>query len=105
MFGCGEGLAPGALGVGREVAEAAFGLRADRLLHSDDFDLGALEVARRMSSAARAWVLGGVGVFGLLGPLVFVHLRMPGFSGSGRVHTLPSTPETVRLGVFDTTLS
>jgi acetamidase/formamidase len=114
VFGCGEAVAPGALGFGGEVAEAAYRLRADRLRNSDDFDPDALDWARRARREARAWVLGGLGVLGLLGPLVG-QLRMSGgggsgsgsgsrASGNGRVHTLPSTPETVRLGVFDTTL-
>ncbi|MGI9146996.1 MAG: acetamidase/formamidase family protein [Chloroflexota bacterium] len=97
-----------------DVSEAAFGLRADRLLNSDELDLEALDWTRRARAEARAWLLGGVGVFGLLAS-VAGHLRLgaggSGGSGSGawsggdgRVHTLPSTPETVRLGVFDTTL-
>jgi acetamidase/formamidase len=100
VFGCGDAFGTGDLGFGAEVAAAAFSLRADRLRNSDDFDRDALD--------------------GLLGARLFPgHFRMSGGGGGGggsgsgsgsgssghaRVHTLPSTPETVRLGVFDTTL-
>jgi acetamidase/formamidase len=108
VFGCGEALAPGALGFGREAAEAAFGVRADRLLNSDELDRGVLEMARRARSEARLWLLGGVGLLGLLGPWLgqvkIAGGNGGGGGGGGRVHTLPSTPETVRLGVFDATL-
>jgi len=106
VFGCGESVAPGALGFGSEVAEAAYRLGADRLGNSGVFDLDALDWARRLRRDARAWLLGGVGWLGLLAPL-----RMsarggggPGAPVNGRVHTVPSTSETVRLGVFDSTL-
>lgn len=113
MFGCGDALAPGALSFGAAVSEAAFGVRADRLLHSDDLDLDVLDRSRRARAEARTWLLGGVAVLGLLGSLTgqrrmsgggFGSGSGPGSSGNGRVHTLPSTPETVRLGLFDATL-
>jgi acetamidase/formamidase len=123
VFGCGDALAPGGLGFRGDVAEAGFGVSADRLRHSGEFDLEALDWARQARANARPWLLGGVGVLGLLGSLGSLagHLRMSsggaggsgsgsgsnsgsGSSGNGRVHTVPSTPETVRLGVFDTTL-
>jgi len=109
VFGCGEAGAPGALGFGAQVAEAAFGQRADRLLNSGAFDLDALDWARRLRREARAWLLGGVGLLGLLAPLPMSlggagGAGGPGAPGGGRVHTVPSTPETVRLGVLDATL-
>jgi acetamidase/formamidase len=107
VFGCGEALAPGALGYSAAVAEGAFGVRADRLLNSDELDRGVLEMARRARGEARLWLLSGVGLLGLLGPLLG-HLKISGTNGggggSGRVHVLRSTEETVRLGVFDATL-
>jgi acetamidase/formamidase len=110
VFGCGEAGAPGALGFCGDLAEAAYGLRADRLRHSGVFDLDALDWARQVRREARTWLLGGVGLLGLLTSL---RLSAGGHGGSGpgaqsttngRVHTVPSTPETVRLGVFDSTL-
>jgi acetamidase/formamidase len=114
MFDCGEPLHPGSLGFAAEVAQAGFPLRADRLRNLGDLDRDALDWTQQTRRRAHNWLLGGAGVFGLLGPL-FGHLSMSGGSGSGggapswpgaigRVHRLPSTAETVRLGVFDSTL-
>jgi acetamidase/formamidase len=108
VFGCGDALAPGRLGFARQVSEAAFGLGADRLLHADELDRGRLERAREARLSAGAWLLGGVGVLGLLGS-VWGQLHVPNGGGSGpvgggRLHHLPSTPATVRLGVFDSSL-
>lgn len=76
---------------------AAFRARADRLAHADDLDPDALARAHageRVSaptdgrdSALRRWPV-----------------AVAGGSAGGRVWEIPSTPETVRLGVFDTTL-
>ena len=47
MFGCGESLSGlGALGFAAEVADAGFGLRADRLRNLDELDRDALDWAR-----------------------------------------------------------
>src|SRR4030081_1620331 len=107
MFGCGDSVAPGALGFERDVAAAAFGARADRLRHWDGLDRDVVDWAYEMRQRAKAILLGGAGLLSLLGPLMMV-----GSGGgaprsrerAGRVHVLPSTPETVRLGVFDSTL-
>jgi acetamidase/formamidase len=111
VFGCGEPAFPGGLGFQAQVAEAAFAPRADRLRQSEWLDLEALEWARATRQGARALLVGGVGVFGLLGASLgqlTSTAHAGGRSGRrtarGRVHTVPSTPETVRLGVFDTTL-
>jgi acetamidase/formamidase len=108
VFGCGDVLAPGALAFSTHVSEAAFGPRADRLLNADDFDHETLQRARRARADARTWLLGGVGLLGLLGGHLHLSSGRSGTSGGttggGRVHTVPSTPETVRLGVFDATL-
>ena len=107
MFGCGDSVAPGALGFQRDVAAAAFGARADRLRHWDGLDRDVVDWAYEMRQRAKAILLGGAGLLSLLGPLMVVgsgggapRSREP----AGRVHVLPSTPETVRLGVFDSTL-
>jgi acetamidase/formamidase len=102
------------VGYSADVAEAGFGLRRDRLYHLGELDRDALDWARQVRRRARTWLVGGVGLFGALGPLVN-QLSLSagggggggsnaGSGGVGRVHSLPSTPATVRLGVFDSTL-
>ena len=104
MFGCGESsLEP--LGFSADVVPAC-GL--DRVRHADGLNRDVLDWLYEARLRARAFFLGGVGVLGLLGPL----LTTLGSGGSrqspddpiGRLHVVPSTPETVRLGVFDSTL-
>jgi acetamidase/formamidase len=98
------------------VAEAGFRLRADRLYEFGDLDREALDWAREMRHRAQSWLLSGVGLFGALGPFMG-HLNLAAGGGSnrggsqesqgsrvGRIHVVPSTSETVRLGVFDSTL-
>jgi len=118
VFGCGEPLFGGALGFAAEAAEAGFAPRADRLYRGDDLDREALDWARAARQRARNWLLGGVGQFGALRPLVNqLSLAVTGGGGAnagsggaggptrvGRIHVVPSTSETVRLGVFDSTL-
>ena len=113
MFGCGESLSGrGSLGFAAEVAEAGFRQRADRLRTLGDLDRDALDWAREARHRARNWLLSGVGVFGALGPFMGqLSLTSTGGDGSsrrvdavGRIHVVPSTSETVRLGVFDSTL-
>ena len=115
MFGCGESLSGGgALGFAADVAEAGFELRADRLLKLGDLDRDAVDWARQARHRARSWLLGGVGLFGAVGPFLG-HLSLASNGGGsargsgsesrvGRIHIVPSTSETVRLGVFDSTL-
>ncbi len=114
MFGCGEPLVGGSLGFAADVAEAGFGLRADRLLKLGDLDRDAVDWARHARHRARSWLLGGVGLFGAVGPFLG-HLSLASNGGGsargsgsesrvGRIHIVPSTSETVRLGVFDSTL-
>jgi acetamidase/formamidase len=113
VFGCGEALVNGELGFSGAVSEAAFGLSADRLRHSDWLDRDAFDLTREARRRARSWLLRGIGVFGLLSPLspLLGQLSLAstgplggGGSHRGRTHTVPSTSETVRLGVFDSTL-
>src|SRR5258708_1731083 len=105
MFGCGDALAPGALGFSRDVAPAAFAVRADRLRHSDFLERDAIDWAYEIRRRARSFFLGGAGLFGLVAPFMTVSSGGSAAGRDGRVHTLPSTPETVRLGVFDSNLS
>ena len=86
--------------------------RADRLRTLGDLDRDAVDWAREARHRARSWLLSGVGVFGALGPFMGqLSLTSTGGGGSskrmdsvGRIHVVPSTSETVRLGVFDSTL-
>jgi acetamidase/formamidase len=110
VFGCGEVLAPGFFGFHSDVSEAAYSLRADHLDHSGNFDPGVIDASRRVRAEAHSWRLGGLGVLGQLrfsggGGGAGGGGGGSGSTGNGRVHTLPSTPETVRLGVFDATLN
>ena len=93
MFGCGEALASGNL---LSLSERAYGLSADRLRHWDGLDRDALDWARELRLRAGVWLASAFGGGG--GGTA----RPP--SATGRVHHVPSTPETVRLGVFDSTL-
>jgi acetamidase/formamidase len=116
MFGCGEPVVDRAIGFHPTVAEAVFGPRADRLRHDDWFDRDALDLAREARQRARGIFLSGLGLVAALGPLAG-RLGMSALGGGGgpagstaratggRVHTIPSTTETVRLGVFDSTLN
>lgn len=85
MFGCGDSFDP-TLRYGDDVARALWHRRADRLLHMDSLDQAALDSLLSPHSVALAFA-------------------SPTTSApTGRVHTIPSTHETVRLGVFDATL-
>jgi acetamidase/formamidase len=120
MFGCGESIGRGSFMFRDEVAGAAYLPRADRLRHMDCIDRDSLEAALDGRGRARRALLAAGGVLGLLaavGPAfaTFAEPRgsdpraqPPAASASaqttGRVHTVPSTSATVRLGVFDATL-
>src|SRR5205823_3942390 len=94
------------------VVEAGYASSADRLRHTDGLNPDVLEWLRELRRRARSLVLAGVGAFGVLGAPLAMSFGNVGGSSSGqssqdrigRLHTLPSTPETVRLGVFDSTL-
>ena len=126
MFGCGESVGRG-FRFADEVAAAAWRPRqADRLQHIDEINQATLDELRAVRSRepgvlqathqhGRRLLLAAGGVLGLLaaiGPLFSAFAASPrsggggggGQGSSGRVHTLPSTNQTVRLGVFDTTL-
>ena len=119
MFGCGESVGRGSFLFRDAVAEAVYPPQADRLRHMDGIDQDRLEAALDARGRARRTLLGVGGVLGLLaavGP-AFATFAEPRSSDpraqppatsaaaqTGRVHTVPSTSATVRLGVFDATL-
>src|ERR1051326_1641374 len=117
MFGCSEGIGRGSLNFRDEFAEAMYSPRADRLRHMDAVNQANLEeVLERRGRQRRALLTAG-GLFGLLaaiGPAFSAAASGAGCAAAvqrtaqpaqtGKVHTLPSTSATVRLGVFDATL-
>jgi acetamidase/formamidase len=118
MFGCGEAVGSGFV-VREDVAADACGPRQlDRLRHTDHLNRDALEgVLDARGRHRRSLLLLAGGVLGLLaamGPALKTALAAGGGGGGraaglpqaqvGRVHTVPSTQDTVRLGVFDSTL-
>ena len=119
MFGCGESVGSGSFIFRDEIAQAGYAPRADRLRHMDSLNQGSLEAVLDARGRARRTLLAAGGVLGLLaavGPALatFAEPRgsergaqPPAASASaqtGRVHSIPSTSDTVRLGVFDATL-
>ena len=119
MFGCGENIGSSSFIFRDEIAQAGYAPRADRLRHMDSLNQGSLEAVLDARGRARRTLLAAGGVLGLLaavGPALatFAEPRgsergaqPPAASASaqtGRVHSIPSTSDTVRLGVFDATL-
>ena len=119
MFGCGESMGRGSFMFRDEVAQAVYPRQADRLRHLDGIDQDSLQAVLDGRGRARRALLAAGGVLGLLaavGPAfaTFAEPRgadpraqAPASSASaqtGRIHTVPSTSDTVRLGVFDATL-
>jgi acetamidase/formamidase len=111
LFGCGD---EKGIGIFREdIKEGAFDNRAsDRLLHMDEISQQNLD---NYLSARGRWrrkflrASSFMGALAAVGPW-FTRLARAEESGaankpeSSRVHVVPSTKETVRLGVFDTNL-
>src|SRR5919201_7153928 len=83
MFGCGEGVGGGRFHLNPDAAEAAFQPRADRLRHMDQLNQAMLDPGSSTEPESRASSTSPT---------------------PARVHTVPSGPETVHLGVFDSTL-
>ena len=114
LFGCGD---EQGIGVVREdIKDSAFDRRsADRLLHMDevaqerlDGFLSARGRARRQLLRASSFMsaLAAVGPwFGKLAQAAGAGGTIAPTTGGGRVHVVDSNKETVRLGVFDATLS
>jgi acetamidase/formamidase len=124
LFGCGEENGTGILR--EDIKDRAFDRRAaDRLLHrgeldQEQFDGYLTERGRRRRQLLRA--SGFLGALSAVGPWFdrLAHAagnaeatpaggKTPaeargGSGGAGKVHIVPSTKETVRLGVFDATL-
>jgi acetamidase/formamidase len=93
----------GPVGFSAPAAEAAFALGADRLRHGDWLAGEAVDQAHEARRRG-AFFAGGVGAGGGGGGPGGPTSRPAAESTAGRVHTIPSTKETVRLGVFDSTL-
>jgi acetamidase/formamidase len=107
------------------VAQAAYTPRVDRLRHNESLRRDVLDWLYGVRLGARAALVAGLGLVGVVGPLLAStsgwgngdsgdggkDAEDDGNGGSptreeriGRAHVLPSTTETVRLGVFDATL-
>jgi acetamidase/formamidase len=107
VFGCGEGSADRVLALAPAVVEGVYARRADRLRRTDGVQRDVLDWLAEARLRAAAVVVGGLGVLGMLGPLAAWlggGSSQPRGQRIGRIHTVPSMPETVRLGVFDSTL-
>ena len=115
MFGCGESIGRGAFRFRDEVAEAAFAPRADRLRHTDGVDQSALEATLDARGRERRALLRSGALLGVLAAVAPAATAFATGAGrtakpasqaqaTGRVHTVPSSSDTVRLGVFDSTL-
>jgi acetamidase/formamidase len=113
VFGCGEAASETRFAFAAEVARATYTPRADRLRHNESLQRDVLDWLYGLRVGARGALLAGLGILGVAGPL----LASLGDGGGGspgrgprredrigRLHALPSTRETVRLGVFDATL-
>ena len=114
LFGCGDEKGVGILR--EDIKEGAFNKRAsDRLLHMDEVDQANLD---KYLSARGRWrrkflqASSFIGALTAVGPS-FARLAQPvqagaaerpASHGEGRVHVVPSTKETVQLGVYDTNL-
>ena len=113
LFGCGD---EKGIGILREdIKERAFNNRAsDRLLHMDEIDQANLEGylsargrRRRKFLQASSFMgaLAAVGPwFGKLARADEAGKPATAHQGEGRMHVVPSTKETVQLGVYDTNL-
>jgi acetamidase/formamidase len=115
LFGCGDEKGTGV--IREDIKDAAFDKRvADRLVHMDEVDQERLDGfltarGRRRRQLLRASSF--MGALAAIGPWFgkLAHAAEGGnaapagaSSGNGRAHVVESGKETVRLGVFDTTL-
>lgn len=120
LFGCGEEKGTGI--VREDIKDAAVTNRtADRLLHMDELDQGTLDEYLTGRGRSRRKLLQAssfMGALAAVGPW-FARLAyaagaqdgkkmrpgvMPKDSDEGKVHVVESNNDTVRLGVYDTTL-
>ena len=115
LFGCGDEKAVGILR--EDIKDAAFDNRAsDRLLHMDEVDRENLDNYLSARGRSRRKFLQASSFMGALAAIDpwFAKIaqvdqsravrKNESHSGEGRVHVVPSTKETVQLGVFDTNL-
>ena len=113
LFGCGDEKGTGI--IREDIKESAFGYRtSDRLLHMDEIGQEILDGYLSERGRLRRKFLQASTFMGALAAVEqwfakLAHaeqagswLRQP--HGEGRVHVVPSTKETVKLGVYDTTL-
>ena len=115
LFGCGDEKGTGV--IREDIKDATFGNRtADRLLHMDEMDQERLDGFLTARGRMRRQLLRAssfMGALAAIGPRFarLAHAAEGGnptpagaSGGNGRTHVVESTRETVRLGVFDTTL-
>jgi acetamidase/formamidase len=112
LFGCGGGDDRHYM-VEAEAVDAALTPRSrDRLQHLDELNREALEpylasyrVSRRrlVSVGGLLGLLASVAPAGLLAACSSMRSQPAAAAAGGRVHTVESTPQTVQLGVFDST--
>jgi acetamidase/formamidase len=111
LFGCGDEQGTGILR--EDIKDAAFDRRrADRLLHMDELDqerldgyLSARGRARRELLRASSFMAALAAVGGWFQKLGQAEAATPPATGGhGHVYTIPSSKQTVQLGVFDANL-
>ena len=113
LFGCGDEKGTGI--IREDIKEASFDNRAaDRLLHMDHIDQATFDGYLSTRGRWRRKFLQASSFMGVLAAVEpwFTKLARAQDSGGpvrrsepdGRVHVIPSTKQTVRLGVFDATL-
>jgi len=114
LFGCGDEKGTGI--IREDIKEAIFDpARADRILHMGEIDQENLDGYLSTRGRGRRAFLKASSFMGLLATVEPSFARLAkgqqgqlaqnGPSNGGRVHTIPSTMETVRLGVFDANLA
>jgi acetamidase/formamidase len=96
VFGCGDAGPERQFAYAAAQVQALYGPRADRLRHTDGLERDVLDWLFELRLRARS----------AFGTLLASVARNGGGGGDriGRVHVLPSTEETVHLGVFDSSL-
>src|SRR5215472_8389066 len=114
LFGCGDEKGTGILR--EDIKERAFNIRAsDRLLHMDEINQANLDCYLSARGRWRRKFLQASSFMGALaavepwfGNLALAQKAVAApkreAQGQGRMHVVPSTKETVRLGVYDTNL-
>ena len=113
LFGCGDEKGTGV--IREDIKEAIFdSARADRVLHMDEVDQQNLDKYLSTRGRGRRAFLKASSFMGLLASVETSFARLARAqqgppaqnapSSGGRVHVVPSTKETVRLGVFDANL-